>query len=117
MGLDTTHNAWHGSYGNFSRWRQFIATRIGIKNLDDMLGFGGSKEFDKKEPLTALLNHSDCDGELTPKECAGIARRLRELLPDITGDDEETEYMRDKTIQFAEGCELAAKKKEKILFR
>ena len=29
MGLDTTHNAWHGSYTGFSRWRTAVANAAG----------------------------------------------------------------------------------------
>jgi hypothetical protein len=30
MGLDTSHNAWHGGYGLFNQWREWIAEQIGI---------------------------------------------------------------------------------------
>jgi hypothetical protein len=29
MGLDTTHDCWHGSYGGFNRWRNAIAAAAG----------------------------------------------------------------------------------------
>ena len=29
MGLDTTHDCWHGSYGAFSRWREQLAIAAG----------------------------------------------------------------------------------------
>lgn len=32
------------------------------------------------DPIKPLLNHSDCDGILTPEECRQIAPRLRELV-------------------------------------
>ena len=32
MGLDTTHNAWHGSYTGFTRWRQAVAKAAGWSN-------------------------------------------------------------------------------------
>jgi hypothetical protein len=49
--------------------------------------------------LVPLLNHSDCEGELTTEECAAIAPRLRQLIsgwPDkiaikIEGTDEQVE--------------------------
>lgn len=38
MGLDTTHECWHGSYSAFYRWRKEIAKQVGIP-LDLMRGF------------------------------------------------------------------------------
>lgn len=31
MGLDTTHDAWHGAYGAFSRWRDAMAEAAGYE--------------------------------------------------------------------------------------
>ena len=39
MGLDTSHGAWHGSYGAFHRWRQRIAREAGFPPLDLMEDF------------------------------------------------------------------------------
>jgi hypothetical protein len=39
MGLDTTHNCWHGAYSAFMRWRQEIAKAAGLPPLDLMEGF------------------------------------------------------------------------------
>jgi hypothetical protein len=112
MGLDTTHNAWHGSYSSFNGFRTFIANLIGI-TLDDMDSYGGDKSWDNvKDDLKHLLNHSDCDGHITPVKCAKIAKRLRELLKNWP---EGSDY-RDKAEQFAKGCELAAKKKQQLKF-
>ncbi len=30
MGLDTSHNAWHGSYGMFNNWRVWVARQAGL---------------------------------------------------------------------------------------
>lgn len=38
MGLDTTHDCWHGGYGAFQRWRQKLAEVVGIP-LQFMQGF------------------------------------------------------------------------------
>lgn len=39
-----------------------------------MDGFGGDVSFDTiSDPIKPLLDHSDCEGELTPEECAGTA--------------------------------------------
>ena len=39
MGLDTTHNAWHGAYSAFHRWRTEIARAAGLPPLTLMEGF------------------------------------------------------------------------------
>jgi hypothetical protein len=52
MGLDTTHEAWHGAYSAFHTWRTEIAKQLGIP-LDLMEGFYVKGEHD---PLS-LLNY------------------------------------------------------------
>lgn len=39
MGLDTTHNCWHGAYSAFMRWRRELARVAGLPPLDLMEGF------------------------------------------------------------------------------
>lgn len=39
MGLDTTHNAWHGAYSAFNTWRKKIAEVAGFPPLELMEGF------------------------------------------------------------------------------
>jgi len=39
MGLDTTHDCWHGSYGAFHVWRSAIAKAAGLPNLERMEGY------------------------------------------------------------------------------
>lgn len=39
MGLDTSHDCWHGSYGAFHRWRCEIASAAGLPPLELMEGF------------------------------------------------------------------------------
>jgi hypothetical protein len=41
MGLDTSHDAWHGAYSAFSRWRCYIAKVAGMPPLELMEGFWG----------------------------------------------------------------------------
>lgn len=82
MGLDTSHDCWHGAYSEFMRYRTTLAALVGI-NLESMRGFGGSQEWPSAdaEPLVHLLNHSDCDGVIEWQHCAALANRLEALLP------------------------------------
>jgi len=158
MGLDTTHNAFHGPYSQFGRLRTFIADQIGIP-LDLMEGFYSDAEYGglfsflkydykqgdeigvahlrrlikrfplkwsafRPDPLHTLLNHSDCDGYINWADCKKIAKRLREIAENLEDDSipempERGVYdgYKKAIIRFAEGCELAAERKEKLHFR
>lgn len=39
MGLDTTHDCWHGAYSSFMRWRRMLAKAAGLPPLGLMEGF------------------------------------------------------------------------------
>lgn len=115
MGLDTTHGAWHGPYSSFGRFRDKLAEMRGFR-LRDMIGFGGRAEWtdeQKNDPLYPLLNHSDCDGELSPKECANVALGLSQILISENGSDKN--FFED-VRQFRDGCIAAFTKNESIEF-
>ena len=89
MGLDTTHECWHGSYSSFGRWRAKVCEVAGYGEIRARVGFGGGIEWPANDPLVVLLSHSDCDGEISTEDCLGIADRLEELMPalrDAGGD-------------------------------
>lgn len=116
MGLDTTHGCWNGPYSSFGRFRKALASELGI-NLDECIGFGGDKvDLDKLEhDIQPLLNHSDCDGKLTPEEALRVANGLNEIylkLPQHPDYDD----LKEKILQFRNGCIAAVKAKEDILF-
>lgn len=48
MGLDTSHDCWHGSYGAFMRWRTWLAQQIGLP-LSFMEGFCDYVGFDEDD--------------------------------------------------------------------
>lgn len=64
------------------------------------------------DDVVPLLNHSDCDGELSPEECLKVAPRLRELVKDWDDDDRDKE----NALWLAEGMELAASRNEPLEF-
>lgn len=113
MGLDTSHNAWHGPYSSFGTWRKLIASKIGV-DLNNMEGFKGDIPFSTlpENPINVLLDHSDCDGEIKWQDCGPLADALESILPQL-----KKEYGHyEKTKQFIEGCRLAYSKKENIDF-
>jgi len=82
-------------------------------DLDDMVGFGGNIPFHiYQDDIVPLLDHSDCEGELTPEECKQVASRLRELVSSWKDD-----YDKLRVLDFADGMELAANQGEPLEFR
>lgn len=146
MGLDTSHDCWHGAYSAFTRWRCQIAEAVGIP-LDLMAGHCGNESFCwqemlpdyynkvidreikrwlpiswdvlKPDPIHILLHHSDCDGEIEWKDCKPLADRLKEILPGMP-DGEAAGHIgnwKDKTQAFINGLMLAHEAKENVVFQ
>ena len=118
MGLDCSHGAFNGPYSRFNRFRQYVARAVDAsypphndKNLDDTYIYFAD-DFNKAEHpgLIAFLEHSDCDGEMSPKVCKQVADELEALLPKIV---EEGKSM---TQQFIKGCREAAESRETLTF-
>lgn len=85
---------------------------------DDLNVFPLKWETLKRDPIHALLNHSDCEGYLTPSECRKIADRLEELLPLLPKEPDNGHIgdWRVKTQKFIDGCRAAAAAKERLQF-
>lgn len=114
MGLDVSHDCWHGSYGSFNSFRQDIAKNIGVP-LELMEGFykedyienilklanvdQNSMEYLetylfqflpikweslKYDPLHILLHHSDCDGTIEIADQIAIAERLEAIADQLS---------------------------------
>lgn len=128
MGLDTTHDAWHGSYSSFNRFRHELAKRIGIdlqeyngySNLTaaNLYDYSNLKELENIDhPLMDLFNHSDCDDELTPEQCKKIADGMDDVISKspLPKNAEEEGFI-DRCVQFRDGCLLAYSRKENIEF-
>jgi hypothetical protein len=94
MGLDFSATGYRDktpsfSYGGFHLFRKAIALSMGIA-LEEMKGHNtpiigspkcpGASWDIISSPLVLLLDHSDCDGHLTPTECRKIAPALKEVL-------------------------------------
>jgi hypothetical protein len=108
MGLDTSHDCWHGAYSAFSRWRHEVAKAAGYQVLpvkyDDgvvrdtiMIDWGhlperalyGEWPETPADPLLVLIAHSDCEGEIRPEQAGPLADRLEELMPQMERQDGE----------------------------
>lgn len=119
MGLDTTHNCWHGPYSAFHRFRTHLARAAGGDYVIpepcgaevDIVGI------EETDPLYVLLNHSDCDGVIESKDCEALANRLEELaprLPDFRGCRDAS--LSEAALQFAAGLRRAAEAGEDVEF-
>ena len=119
MGLDTTHDAWHGAYSSFMRWREAVAKAAGLPPLRDYYEGRVTYPGTTSASLMVLLDHSDCDGDISPADCAGIAVALEGLLPklDAMGDGGgRVGRYGDATRRFIAGCRLAAERRERLEF-
>lgn len=135
MGLDTTHKCWSGSCRIFNDWRRALTRAAGMPPLDLFEGYfkpglqpavpyfhHGTNTLSAclppikwedyaSDPLVVLLNHSDCDGWIEPKDCLPIANRLLDLLPHLPIE------WKAVTIQFAAGLRDAAENFERVYFQ
>jgi len=113
MGLNFSHCEARWSYSGFNRFRDRLANELGF-SIYEMRGFGGTRIFSEiNDDIIPLLDHSDCDGSLTPDECAKVAPRLRELVKGWSDED----YDKVKALDLAEGMELAASHGEELEFQ
>jgi hypothetical protein len=145
MGLDISHDAWHGAYAAFNRWRCEIARVAKLPPLMLMEGFWRGdwviESYKKKNPesllvpdwyddlpirweglrpddLIVLLDHSDCEGEISAENAIKIADRLEQLLPLLPTEPDGGHIgdWRKKTQEFIDGCRLAASLGEPLVF-
>lgn len=124
MGLDTTHDCWHGSYSWFTWWRNYLAelggyvpsegyiplAAINYDMYDEECFLGEWEVYKIYDPLLYLLVHSDCDGVIHPKEGRLLHARLVELLPLVNEEWEE------KTNLFIDGLKEAYENNEDVEF-
>jgi hypothetical protein len=124
MGLDTSHNAWHGPYSSFHHWRIAVARASGLSIYERRLQPSGSRPMwimpDEDDILFVLLNHSDCEGVIEAQDCTPLADRLEGLLPAIVQAEAKEigypDWYTTSTTQFIKGLRLAASRNEPIEF-
>ena len=70
----------------------------------------------KDDPLTKLLNHSDCDGEIEAADCKALASRLAEVLPKLPVGGGGALDWREHTQKFIDGLLAASDAGESVEF-
>lgn len=134
MGLDTSHDCWHGAYSAFRRFRNAIAEAAGypmerdgqsglpdyVLPWDELADENYMGDWDRvpgDDPLIVFLAHSDCDGVIHPEHGAHIAKRLREIAAKLPDDGEGHIFSyRGAALRFAAGLEEAAENGEDVVF-
>ena len=134
MGLDCSHGAFHGAYSSFNRLRQEIARECGGSfpphedpKLDPNCWYWHASEVpaEHREGMQEFLNHSDCDGEVSPEMCVKVAGALEWVAARlrVSGDGHlkrhglgEVGGTRSAAEKFAAGCRAAAEKGESLAF-
>lgn len=127
MGLDCSHDAFHGAYSAFNLLRKEVANAVGgsypphdNRELDgDMWYIDGDTYTAESHPgLFAFLSHSDCDGEFTADECTQVANDLEPLIALLPTEGRGHFQGGYASVlrKFVDGCRLAASKNESLLF-
>lgn len=146
MGLDCSHDAFHGAYSAFNSFRQAVADAIGgsypphfVKNADGSLAtddrgravydrsrdqemwYAGDGMTREKNPgIYEFLSHSDCDGEISPEMCKLVADELEPLLdkmPEKSGGHIAGRGGYRQVLQyFIDGCRAAHAANEPLDF-
>lgn len=134
MGLDTTHDAFHGAYSAFNNFRRFLCKSIGGSftphedpELKDGYWYWGEGYNKETHPgLYEFFSHSDCDGEISPEMCKAVADELEAILPNVEElaktEQSYGHILRDGgwvevTKRFIEGCRMAHEQNEPLEFR
>lgn len=116
MGLDFNYSDAHWAYSGFNGFRAKLAKHIGIdwEKLFDTKDF--SPLLNCKDPIIPLLNHSDCDGSMTPSVCGKVAKRLREIVK--TWDDSiDNVYDKEQALKLAKGMDWCCRNKKRLIFK
>jgi hypothetical protein len=126
MGLDTTHDCWHGAYSAFSRFRLSIARVMGfdLNKMEGVCPDGIPWSLLRPDPLWVLLSHSDSEGDIEVEHLLPLADRLDQLMPEFEKFDAGNApagHLASLGIagaakRFADGCRRAAESGEKVEF-
>lgn len=121
MGLDTSHNCWHGPYSMFMRWRCWLhlyltndpkgATHEALRDA-----WKAGVYDDQTVPINVLMAHSDCEGEIPAEMCGPIADALEALLVKMP-ERGTYDHARPATLRFIAGLRVAAAAGEPVVFR
>ena len=130
MGLDTTHNCWHGPYSAFSRFRNALVEAAGIPLTGDGRfdsadidwdqfkdgNFYGEWQTPPDDPLYILIVHSDCEGVIKAEHAPHLAERIEQLIPSLPPDGPDRDRWQAAARLFVYGLRQAAAANEDVGF-
>lgn len=130
MGLHCSHGAFSGAYSFFDGLRKVICQSTGgVWHDDTPFGFDFAHELPlnvtklSHPGLHIFLEHSDCDGCISPEDCLLVALDLESLLPEIKrqtmvfgGQTIHGDELVELTKAFIRGCRLAHANHEPLTF-
>ncbi len=132
MGLDTTHNCWHGPYGAFARFRIRIAHAVGETVTDDeraelelwyrddfARGIGADGVWDENEPrdpVYVILCHADNEGTIYHRHTRPLADRLDGIRLNLVNEP-SANYFASELLTFANGLRRAHDAVEDVHFQ
>lgn len=134
MGLDTSHDCWHGACGAFTRWRDALAKAAGYAFVRPegqrrdmvLIDWGhiteanlfGQWEETPADPLLVLIAHSDCEGRIVPRDAGPLADRIEQLLDGLPTDRDfgHVGDWRETTRRFVDGLRRAVAAGEDVEF-
>lgn len=134
MGLDTSHDCFHGPYSQFMEWRQWLNLYVmrgradaGDKAAEAIRNMGATNEAigraweermydDQSVPINVLMNHSDCDGEIAASDCGPLADALEALANKYMAVRGTYDKYRPTTDRFIAGLRAAAAAGENVRF-
>lgn len=147
MGLDCSHNAFHGAYSAFNTFRSEVCHAVGgshpphwLRNyngelardengqvirdlsLDENRWYVPDAFTQAENPgMYEFLSHSDCGGEISPEMCKMVGDELELLLdemPDESGGHILARGGFRQVLQyFIDGCRAAHAEGVPLLFR
>lgn len=112
MGIDFSHGEAHWAYSGFMRFRSRLAEDLGYAVPLSEMYDDGSYVCMKNEDIYPLINHSDCDGDLTPSEMLQIIPQLMTIVSQWEDDD----YEKQRGLQLIEGMKEAIAANENMVF-
>jgi hypothetical protein len=118
MGLDTTHDCWHGPYSAFMRWRCQLNHRIrhnGTHREDLEQAWDEGFYADQTVPINVLMGHSDCDGIIAAAACGPLADALQLMVDGVAGRADYDSWT-PAARRFIAGLRLAAARNEDVEF-
>lgn len=74
------------------------------------------EDLSPQRPILALIHHSDCEGDLSPVQCALIAQDLRGYVASWGAEEEFEDYDREMAMALAGYMECAAANGRRLIF-